>query len=579
MSDQLYINPWRLTMALLNSLFSGVSGLQNLQTMMDVIGDNISNIDTIGYKSSDVTFSDTFNDLVKAGANATSTTGGTNSFQVGLGMKINSIDKNFTQGTFETTGVTTDLALQGNGMFILNSNGQNYYSRAGAFTFDSDGKLVDSSGDIVQGKVANGAGEISAGSAIQDIQIDQNMKLPAVSTAKISWSGNLQSSSATIQSTLVALDGNLNSSIPTTAQTYPGAAYDASDSTNTNKTYQTSTIYGKDGTAYTLRTWYTEDTSGNWTANYDVYDSTNTTEVLTAPGSQVLAFNTDTGSCTTSQVNVTDSTGNLNFNLNFASLTQLNANTSTSTQINNGETEAPVTAAETVYDSLGNAHTLTLTFNHLNDGSWTWSASMPTADGTLASPSSGEINFDSSGSILSIYQGGNQITTTPPEPSIVFTPANGAKTQQMTLNFGENTSGITQTSLTSQVAATSQDGSAAATLSNINIDQYGNIVGVFSNGNSETLAQVMVATFANTNGLVSAGSNLYSVAANSGQPQVSAPGEDSGTTIQSGALEQSNVDLSAQFSDMIVAQRGFEANSKVIQTADEMLQVITGLIR
>ncbi len=567
-------------MALLNSLFSGVSGLQNLQTMMDVIGDNISNIDTIGYKSSRVTFSDTFNDLIKSGTNPTSTTGGTDSFQIGLGMKINSIDKNWTQGTFETTGITTDLALQGSGMFLLKSNGETYYSRAGAFTFDSDGKLVDSSGDVVQGKVANGAGEISSGSAIQDIQINQSMKLPAVASSTVAWSGNLQSSSPTIQSTLVALNGNLDSNTSlASSQTFPGAAYNAADPT----TYQQSTIYGKDGTtAYTLRTWYTSDASGNWTANYDVYDSTNTKEILSGPGSQSLTFDSTSGDCTTGQTNVTDSTGNLNFNLNFASLTKQLANTQTENVINSGETEAPVTAAETIYDSLGNAHTLTLTFDHLNDGTWKWAASIPTADGTLASPSDGEISFDSSGSILNIYNGTNPpnlITTTPPMPTINFTPANGAKIQPIKLNFGQGTSGITQTSLSSQVAATSQDGSAAASLSNMNIDQYGNIVGIFSNGNSETLAQIMVATFSNTGGLTSVGNNLYSNSANSGDPIVSAPGGNSGTTIQSGALEQSNVDLSQEFSNMIVSQRGFEANSKVIQTADEMLQTITSLIR
>jgi flagellar hook protein FlgE len=570
-------------MALLNSLFSGVSGLQNLQTMMDVIGDNIANINTIGYKSSDITFSDTFNDLLKAGMNATSTTGGTNSFQVGLGMKVNSISTNWTQGTFETTGVTSDLALQGNGMFILNSNGQDYYSRAGAFTFDSDGKLVDADGDIVQGKVANGAGQISAGSAIQDIQIDQTMKLPAVATSSVAWSGNLQSSSPTIQSTLVALDGNLNAANPSAAAysanpANPQGAYNAADPT----TYQATTIEGEDGTKYTLRTWYTSLGADNWTANYDVYDATNTNAIAGTAGTQLLAFDANTGDCTTAQDPITGDTGNLNFELNFASLSNLNANSSIQNSINSGETEAPVTAAETIYDSLGNAHTLTLTFDHLNDGTWNWAASMPTADGTLAAPANGQITFDSTGSILSIYNGQNPpqlITSTPPIPTINFTPANGAKTQTIALNFGQNTSGITQTSLTSQVAATSQNGSAAAVLSNLNIDQDGNIVGVFSNGNSETLAQIMVATFENTNGLVSAGNNLYSVAANSGQAEVAAPGGSSNTTIQSGALEQSNVDLSQEFSNMIVAQRGFEANSKVIQTSDEMLQTITNLIR
>ena len=149
----------------------------------------------------------------------------------------------------------------------------------------------------------------------------------------------------------------------------------------------------------------------------------------------------------------------------------------------------------------------------------------------------------------------------------------------MNLDFGSGTEGITQTSLSSQVAALSQDGSAASSLANLNIDQYGNIVGIFSNGTSQSLAQVMVATFTNLNGLVSIGDNMYQVAANAGTPRIGEPGESTTTTIQSGALEQSNVDLSEEFTKMIVSQRGFQANARVVTTADALLQEITNLIR
>jgi flagellar hook protein FlgE len=199
-------------MALLNSLFSGVSGLRNHQSMMDVIGNNIANVNTIGYKGSRVTFSDAFNQIVKAGTNPTGTTGGTNTFQVGLGMKINSIDRNWNQGTFERTGITTDLALQGPGLFVLKSDGQNYYSRAGAFAFDATGKLVSAqNGAVVQGKVANEDGVIAPGNNLEDIIIDTNLKLPAVATSLIKWGGNLKSSSELTRSEAVIQRGNINS--------------------------------------------------------------------------------------------------------------------------------------------------------------------------------------------------------------------------------------------------------------------------------------------------------------------------------------------------------------------------------
>ena len=197
-------------MALLNSLFSGVSGLRNHQAMMDVIGNNIANVNTIGYKGSRITFSDTFNQMIKAGTNPTDGAGGTNSMQVGLGMKVNSIDRNWNQGTFERTGITTDLALQGPGLFILNNNGTQQYSRAGAFIFDADGTLVNpQNGAVVQGKVANGLGEIPAGNSVQNIVIDKNLRLPAIATENITWGGNLESSSPTLRTDIVEMNGNL----------------------------------------------------------------------------------------------------------------------------------------------------------------------------------------------------------------------------------------------------------------------------------------------------------------------------------------------------------------------------------
>ncbi len=559
-------------MALLNSLFSGVSGLQNLQSMMDVIGNNIANVDTIGFKSSRVTFSDTFNELVKSGTNPTDSTGGTNSFQVGLGMKINSIDRNWNQGTFQTTGISTDLALQGPGMFILNSNGQNFYSRAGAFEFDSKGKLVDpQNGAVVQGKVANGLGQIPQGTKIQDIVVDKNLKLPALKTSNIAWGGNLQSSSATIATNTVNLDDSLAGSAPYTAPPAP---------TSTQ-------IVGKDGTAYTLNVSYT-NTAGAWTPSYQVYDSTGKTllspQPTVTPALTALTFNSS-GNCTSAPVQITstDPQQNINFSLDFSKVT-LAASSTTSTSIpaivNQGGVEAPVIGSVSVYDSLGNAHTLSVQFDHSYGNTWSWKVSVPAIDGgTFTGATSGSMTFDPNGQIQSITQGGVTVPGIPPIPQITYTPGNGAETEPINLNFGSGTAGITQTSLSSQVAALSQDGSPSATLTNLNIDQYGNVVGVFSNGDSRTLAQVMVATFTNPNGLVSAGSNMYSVAANSGTPRIDTPGENSATTIQSGALEQSNVDLSQEFTNMIVSQRGFEANAKVVTTSDTLLQDITNLVR
>ncbi len=566
-------------MALLTSLFAGVSGLKNHQEMMDVIGNNISNVNTIGFKGSRVTFSDTFNQFVKAGTNPTDTTGGTNSFQIGLGSKVNSIDRNWSQGTFETTGTTTDLALQGSGLFILKSNGQQFYSRAGAFVFDASGKLVNSeNGAVVQGKVSNGLGDIPAGTTTQDIVVDKNLRLPAIKTSQTNWGGNLKSSSTTVRTDIVELQGNLK--LDKTASTFPGAAYDATKP----DTYTASKIYDKDGTEYQLRTYFTRAaavapaTSGPWTMNWEVRNADGSALTTPLTGTQALTFDTS-GMCTNLQSNIVNANSKISFILNMSGLTNLDADTNVQNVIDKGEIPVDVLGSVTVYDSLGSPHDLSITWTHIDSNRWAWKATVPSADGSLSADSSGEVNFNTDGTIQSVWQNGQQVTSSPPDPKIVFTPSSGAEVQNIKLDFGSGTSGVTQTNLTSQIAALSQDGSPSAALSNLSIDQYGKIEGIFSNGTSRTLAQIMVATFANLNGLVSAGDNMYTVAANAGDPRIDTPGENSVTTIQSGALEQSNVDLSEEFTKMIVAQRGFQANARVITTADTLLQEITNLIR
>ena len=551
-------------MALLNSLFSGVSGLQNLQKMMDVIGNNIANVNTIGFKGSRVTFSDTFNQFIKSGTNPSASSGGTNSFQIGLGTKINSIDRDWNQGTFESTGTTTDLALQGPGLFILKSNGQQLYSRAGAFIFDADGKLVNpQNGAIVQGKVAVD-GVIPSGNTIEDVKIDKNLRIPAIKTTNTTWGGNLQSSSSITQSQNIVQSGTL---VPAgTGGTYP------------NDTVKTTTVYDKNGNPFTLSLKYSETSANTYDISYDIssgsvslgsgtLDSNVTISANNPPtkGGAAVGPYTIPGISNTAS-GVTIDSGDLSLDV---SAIRTGSNSTLSYIVDNNRTPTIVNGSVTVYDSLGNPHTLTLKFTKTDQGQWKFNASIPAADGTLSN-NTGYVNFDANGLIQS----------TDPNPIILsYAPSGGADTQTIKLDFGSGTSGITQTSSDSNVSALSQDGSAAASLSNINIDQYGKIEGIFSNGQSRDLAQIMVATFNNLNGLVSVGDNMYNVAANSGDPRIDVPGSTSNTTIQSGALEQSNVDLSNEFTKMIVSQRGFQANARVITTADSLLQEITNLVR
>jgi flagellar hook protein FlgE len=556
-------------MSLLNSLYSGVSGLQTHQTMMDVIGNNIANVNTIGYKEQTVTFADAYSQILKAGTNSSSASGGTNSFQIGLGVQVSSIDRNWNSGTTETTTSTTDLALNGNGLFIVNSNGQNYYTRAGSFTFDDSGKLVTSTGAVVQGKVANTDGVLPSGNNVQDIIVDKNSKIPAVSTTNVSWGGNLKSSAELTRTENVVLSGNINS-----------------DSTAASIDQSPITVYNEDGTAYTLQVSYTKTATNTYDMSYTVSLASDTTNTAITSGSITgLTFAKDSSGNYTMDAaslakfdgtanKVVDANNKLNFLITGSTLTQ-NASTETLSGSADENRKANVVTGEvTVYDSLGTSHQLSLTFTKIGTNQWSWSASIPatdTKDGKEA-VTTGSILFNSDGTLTAT-------NISPNNPTMSFVPAGGADPTTIKLDFGSGFNGVTQTSSSSVISSLSQNGSAAASLSDMNIDQYGNITGVYSNGNTKILAQISAATFTNIDGLVSVGNNMYSAYANAGTATVGSMGDETGTTVTSKKLEQSNVDLADEFTKMIVAQRGFQANSKVITTSDSLLQVITNLVQ
>ena len=184
-------------MAFMKALFAGVSALRNHQTMMDVIGNNISNINTIGFKSGRATFAEMYAQTIQGATRPTDTYGGSNPMQVGLGMSISTVDTMFNQGSIESTGNAFDMAISGSSFFVVNQGGQTLYTRAGNFGIDAEGKVVSgSSGAVLQGKLADANGVIPSGNALQDIIINQDVKSPAKATTFIKYSGNLDASAA-----------------------------------------------------------------------------------------------------------------------------------------------------------------------------------------------------------------------------------------------------------------------------------------------------------------------------------------------------------------------------------------------
>jgi flagellar hook protein FlgE len=366
-----------------------------------VTGNNIANVNTNGFKTSQATFQDTLSQMVRAAGAPQGQAGGTNPAQVGLGVRLGSISTNFGQGAAQTTGKSTDLMIQGDGFFVVRSGGEQMFTRAGAFDFDSSGSLVTPNGNIVQGWTAVN-GVVNPNTAPNNLTLPLGQTIAPVATTNMTLVGNLSEGAA------------------------PGAV---------------------------------------------------------------------------------------------------------------------IEVATTAYDATGAATPITLTFEKTSASSWSL---------TLPDGSSTTVDF------------------TAGKPDNATVTAGG---------YTFNVSSMSQYSGTSSAKVAEADGSAAGTLSSYTISQSGEIVGVFSNGLKQALGQIAMANFTNVNGLEKVGNSMYRSTVNSGLPQVGVAGTGGMGVINGGALEMSNVDLAQEFTNLVIAQRGFQANSRVITTSDELLQELVNLKR
>ena len=228
----------------------------------------------------------------------------------------------------------------------------------------------------------------------------------------------------------------------------------------------------------------------------------------------------------------------------------------------------------TVFDSQGGKHTMTIQFTKsVNPNEWTWSAEF-TGNEIVPGGGSGMVRFNQDGSLLSFaYDGGST--------GLSFDPNNGAATVNLNINAGTagRYDGLTGFASAHTASIMNQNGYGLGILDKISIDPNGNISGIFTNGVSRILAQIILADFNNHGGLLKAGRSLYQVSANSGQPIEGIAGETISGTLSSGALEASSVDIAQEFTNMITAQRGFQANARIITTSDNMLDELVNLKR
>ncbi len=539
-------------MAFLRALLSGVSGLQNNQLMMDVIGNNIANINTIGFKASQATFSEAFAQTLQNASAPNANNGGSNAIQVGLGVGVNSVDSVFTQGTLESTGVSTDLAIQGNGFFAVNVNGTTEYTRVGTFQLDASGQLVDpGTGAVLQGTLASASGVVSPGTQLQNLKINMDQISPAKATTSVDLAGNLDATATVANADLT---GNIDS----------GTAVGGT-------VHQQFTVTDDFGATHNVTMTLTKTAANTWSVA--TADSAGTV----AGGTGTATFDAATGalvSFTPANITLTPTNNSPAISVDITS-TGLTQTAGASTFAADLSKAADSTnASVTVYDSLGNAHSLSVKFTKTSTpNEWTWSADVPNP-ATITGGQTGKIDFNADGTLKSFtYDDGSS--------ALKFNPNDGASAMSVDLSAGTANAfgGITQTSGTSTISPQSQDGYASGSMNGITIDQGGNIQATFSNGQTATLGQVDIATFNNPTGLTTTGGSLFSASANSGSATITPAGGASNSTIVSGSLEESNVDLAQEFTNMITAQRGFQASARVITVADQFLDEIVSLKR
>ncbi len=544
---------------MLRSLLAGVSGLRNHQMKMDVLGNNIANINTVGYKGGRINFSEALSQTISKAVPSTGN-GYINPMQVGLGMKTSSIETLFAQGSLESTGNITDMAIEGEGFFVLRGGNNRLFTRAGQFYFNADGKLVNQRGLSVQGWMLNSENmQLGLGSGnMTDIIIDENLVSEAKTTQNVS------------------LTGNLNAGLETTAEVWSlGTALTAGGS----NADATTLINDMDQVATPLVAGDTIEIAGSnpdgtavgATYTYTAGDTLQELlDVINASFSGATATLTDGKIVLTDDV-AGDSSTTINLSNGAANTGTIDLPNFINT---NPGTTGTARTSVVVYDSLGGSHNLIMEFTKTTtDGVWTWEAST-SGDETIVSGGSGRATFDSAGLLTSF-------TFNDGVSGITMEPDNGSETLQFNLlaDGGDDYTGLSQFESLSTLGVREQDGRSTGELLGITIGRDGVISGSFSNGQIDPIAQLALAQFPNYGGLGDLGDGLYQTSIASGSEQILSLTESSASAIVSGALEMSNVDLSKEFTEMITAQRGFQANAKVITTADQLLNELVNLKR
>ncbi len=583
-------------MASLTALMTGLTGLNANARKLDVIGNNIANANTTGFKSSRMMFQTQFSLTPRDGSAPTADNGGTNPFQIGMGVEVAGTQRNFGNGVISPTGDARDLAIDGKGLFIMQKGVEQVYTRSGAFRQDRDNNLVDINGNTLLGFGVDSDFQIQNG-ALTPLNIPVGSMSVAQATRNARFAGNLNASGAVATTgSTTTLGGTATTGLaliptalfpPTPPNVIePGSfLFEVADPlAPTVPLFSPGQILEIKGAERGTRT--IPD------AQLTIDGTTTVTDLMNFLR-DALGLNGAATPPTGAQpagVTLNNQTGLFTITGNVGTVNDLQVDTTDVRLLNSGgqfvrnpfvmaeagdATGESVRTTTVVYDSLGAPVTLDLSFvlESKDSSGTTWRYFADSGDDTDLSPNlaTGLVEFDTLGQLQ---------TTTPITVSIDRTNTGAATPLTLDLKLSEGADRITALSSTqSAIASTFQDGYPLGTLSAFGVDSDGTIVGAFTNGLSRTLGQVALATFNNIEGLEDIGDNLFRVGVNSGSPVIATPGTLGTGSIVGGALEQSNVDLGAEFIEMIQTSTGYSASSRVVRTADELLQQLLVLGR
>lgn len=533
---------------------TALSGINAAAAELNVISNNVANASTTGFKESTIQFADVF---------ATSNLG-SSANAIGSGVKIADVSQQFSQGNIEFTDNNLDLAISGQGFYVLNDSGTNVYTRSGAFGVDRNGYIVNTQTQRLTGYLADAAGNITG--ALGDIQLNTSDIAPQATTA-LSFGVNLNASASVPSASVTSGTITLGSAGAT-------QVLDTGDSPISTAAFSLVDNYGQQVTTGQLQ--FTSTGGNNWDVTLVNAGGTSTTAALTVgtTGSVTLSWDPDSAAGVQDAIDLTFDTsdltqaaggGNTDIAASATGAAQGAFDVTDANTFNNSTTM-------TIYDSLGASHLASVYYRRTGiPNQWESYVFIDGNQITGAQPNGSDLlQFSSSGALSEI----NGVVTPPSSYALAsYTPSSGATALSLTLDY----SSLSQYGGGFNVNSLSQDGYATGRLSGIDISDTGVILARFTNGQSRTLAQVALANFGNPQGLTQLGDTSWAESFESGQPVVSSPGSSSLGTVQSGALESSNVDLTEQLVNMITAQRNFQANAQVISTEDAVTQSIINI--